>query len=114
MTVTRDVNDYSVFTASVDTNIFYVSNSGNDTTGNGSIGNPYATPKKAFTFATSGNPDWILLEEGGTWNTSDLRASANTNLNFNGRSQQEPFVIGSYHASNRALLTPELPVSAQR
>lgn len=60
----------------------YISPSGNDTTGNGTSGNPYATISKAHTVATSG--DSIVCKDGTyTWTsqsfTKSLTISAETN-----------------------------------
>lgn len=52
----------------------YVSTTGNDTTGTGSSGNPYATPGKAASVMVAGDR---MLVKAGTYNI-DLTATANT------------------------------------
>lgn len=50
----------------------YVATTGNDTTGNGSIGTPYATIAKAITAITDSNGGWNIILRGGTYNEHDL------------------------------------------
>ena len=82
--VTVDVTDW---TGSTD---YYVSSSGNDTTGDGSIGNPYLTWSKGVTqvFAGAG-PKRVFFKAGETINSG---GSASTNSNTG------PRYIGSYGA----------------
>jgi len=46
----------------------YVATTGNDTTGNGSIGTPYATIAKAITAITDSNGGWNIILRSGTYN----------------------------------------------
>ncbi|NLF38745.1 right-handed parallel beta-helix repeat-containing protein [bacterium] len=94
-----DAGGWSVVTTSADSRVIHVSSSsGSDTTGNGSITNPYATIAKGKSYLRSGNPDWLLLKKGDVWyeTLGQLRAS--------GRSAAEPMVIGSYGAGPRPML----------
>lgn len=53
----------------------YVATTGNDTTGDGSIGNPYASPGKAASVSTSvGDVIWL---KSGTYNITSTTANAN-------------------------------------
>jgi len=98
----RDQFGWSIFTPSTDSRILYVSNSGND--GSGQVyfstdplisNNPfkpssgikaYASFAAAFAQTRSGYPDWILVERGGSFTeTINIR---------DGRSESEPFFTG--------------------
>ena len=56
---------------------WYVSTSGNDSTGDGSIGSPYATVSKAITSASAG--DTIYVKRGDTF-TMSSHISVNKSL----------------------------------
>lgn len=51
----------------------YVATTGNDTTGDGSIGNPYASPGKAAGVAAAGDTVWV---KSGTYNVSSTTPNA--------------------------------------
>ena len=104
---------WTVFTPSSDTRILYVSSEqGSDSTGEayrasdpeiGQSPHQPSGPIKAFkTFAAAfkqtreGHPDWILLKRGDTFYTSVAVR--------NGRSESQPFLLGSYGNS------PEMPL----
>lgn len=59
----------------------YVSNSGNDISGNGTIGNPYATLTKLSSILTSGKK--ILLAKGSTFINDKLTLSGCNNIEVN-------------------------------
>ena len=50
----------------------YVATTGNDTTGNGSIGTPYATIAKAITAITDSNGGWNIILRSGTYNVTGI------------------------------------------
>lgn len=63
---------------------YYVKTTGSDTTGDGSSGNPYATPGKALGVAVAGAAGWTIYVEAGTYNiTSSTANIAAGVLNFN-------------------------------
>src|SRR6185295_11856929 len=74
---------------------FYVSSStGNDTTGDGSIGSPYATIAKAYSFMRDAHSDWMLLKKDDTWTESLV-------LRRGGLSASKPMLFGAYGAGAR-------------
>ena len=102
----RDAEGWTIFTPSPDSRILYISNDGNDGSGqyylpsDPEIGldpfNPvgpieaYATYAAAYTQTREGYPDWILVRRGDTFYEtigSQIR---------NGRDEDEPFLIASY------------------
>lgn len=80
-----------------DSRMIYVSNAGNDTTGDGSIGAPYATYTKAYTRVRDGYPDWVLFKCGDTW-TDVTFAPKKDGLDENNR-----IVFTSYGSGARPL-----------
>lgn len=54
---------------------FYVSTTGNDTTGDGSVGNPYATPGKGLAVAIAAGSPWRVLVKAGTYNVTSTTAN---------------------------------------
>jgi len=91
---------FTTFTASVDTNIYYVSTSGNDGTAVANdIAHPWATPRTAFNQMRGGYPDWVLLKKGDTW-TNQAFGVADPSKHY-GRSANEPQRIGSYGTGAR-------------
>ena len=108
---TQDGSGWTVIAPSSDSRVVYVSSSsGNDTTGNYTLGSAItpgtaqtglpagaiacATVAHARTLVRDGYPDWILLKCGDTF-AEPIGAFNNTG----GRSAAEPFVISSYGAS---------------
>src|SRR6476620_2117086 len=88
---------WTVITESVDTNKIYVSSStGNDTTGNGTIGTPYATIAKGSVDLRNGYPDWLLLKRGDVFRDQSFGPDSNGFLFRNGRSATETILLGSY------------------
>ena len=96
-----DSNGWSTITPSNDSRLIHVSNSeGNDSTGDGSINNPYKTIAKGLDFIRDGQPDHLLLKRGDSWsfpsNTTVLGRFVS------GRSASEPAVVAAYgNASER-------------
>jgi len=106
----RDVNGWTIFTASNDTRLIYVSSSGDDSTAqyylpsDPEIGSdpfnptgtikPYATFAAAFANVRDGFPDWVLFKRGETW-----IVSSSISINKSGRSLTEPLVVGAYGGS---------------
>ena len=76
---------------------WYVSTSGNDSTGDGSIGSPYATLTKAQTSASNG--DTVYLKSGETW-TPSTRYTISKQLNFDIYGGTAYAVIDGTSASN--------------
>ncbi len=115
----KDSEGWTIFTPSDDSRIMYVSNEGNDSTGQiyddsdavlgGNPFNPtgpintYATYAAAYANARSGYADWILFKRGETF-----YQTVGSMWN-NGRSASEPFLIGSYGDDG---LSPVLKVGA--
>ncbi|MFP4400420.1 MAG: PKD domain-containing protein [Candidatus Woesearchaeota archaeon] len=98
----KDEDGWTIFTPSSDTRIVYVSNDGDDSTGqiysatdfsdpfNPSGEQAFATYEAAFQNTRDGYPDWILIRRGDVF-------YENINRNFrNGRSVSEPFLVSSY------------------
>jgi len=114
------ISGWTVFTPSADTRIMYVSTSGNDSTGqvyskiSAEVGTdpfkpegairPFATYAAAFTHARAGYSDWILFKRGET-----LYQVIGSNV-VSGRSNTEPFLVGSYGSSG---LSPLLKIGAK-
>lgn len=67
----------SRFTATTAGPTLWVATTGNDTTGNGSQGNPYATPQKAADVATAGTTVWV---QDGTYPSWTVDTNAGTAL----------------------------------
>ena len=94
-----DADGWSILTTSVDSRVVHVSSStGNDSTGDGSVGKPYATVSKGMSRLRYGSPDWLLLKKGDVWYESLGHCKVY------GRSQTEPLVITSYGSGPRPLL----------
>lgn len=71
---------------------YYVATTGNDSTGDGSSGNPYATPGKALAVAVAGSAGWVIWVKAGTYNTtSNTNNIASGTLNFNQTGSQTAF-----------------------
>ena len=99
----RDANGWSIFTPSADSRIVYISESGDDATGQVyssiSFTDPFeptgeqafATYLGAFAHCRDGYPDWILFKRGDVFidHIPDHYAP-------NGRSETEPFLVGAY------------------
>ena len=103
---TYDVNGWTDLVATTGLAI-YVSNAGNDTTGDGSIGNPYKTITKGLTQLRDGYPDWLLLKCGDVFNNVAAGGTAETNLRIDrsgGLSATEPMVITSYGTGVRPII----------
>lgn len=97
--------------------IYVSSSTGNDSTGNGTIGNPYATAAKGATFIrTSGFSDQLLFKCGDTF-TADTVANTTTGLfaqhgvaptilsgdYITGATVSGPILIGSYGVGARPI-----------
>jgi hypothetical protein len=99
----KDATGWTTITPSVDSTFTYVSNStGNDTTGDGTQGNPYQTIAKGVAILnakTNNMPHWLLFKCGDTWTDQQLGQ-----LKRSGRSATEPLVITSYGTGARPLL----------
>lgn len=76
----------------------YISVSGNDITGNGSIGNPYATLSKASTVALSGD---VIYFTSGTYNET-LKSSIPVGVSIDGAGRDLVTVYSTYAASGGA------------
>lgn len=100
------INGWSVFTASSDTRIIYVSNSGNDATAitytktDPDVGSNPFLPGNVKAFKTiaaaktklrAGFPDWILIKRGETFTNQSFGV-----VNLYGRKSNEPMLISSY------------------
>ncbi|MFP4112521.1 MAG: hypothetical protein ACLFUO_05980, partial [Candidatus Woesearchaeota archaeon] len=98
----KDEDGWTIFSPSSDTRIVYVSNDGNDSTGqiysetdfsdpfNPSGEQAFATYAAAFENTRDGYPDWILMRRGDVF-----YETVNSNVK-SGRDSDEPFLIGSY------------------
>jgi hypothetical protein len=110
----QDAQGWSILTPTSDSRLIYVSNSGDDSTGqiyspsDSVIGsdpkNPtgsvqaFGTIDAALTNMRSGSPDWVLLRKGDTWSSGTIKAKS-------GLSLSERSVITSYgSASDRPLI----------
>lgn len=102
MSVSRDVNGYTVVTPAADAAVIYVSTSGSDSNP-GTIGAPVATVAKAVSLVqqvhpqTPGGPgfgDQILLRRGDVFKTPIL------NWTLSGKDTNNPFVLGAYTDPN--------------
>ena len=78
-------------------NAYYVSTTGNDSTGDGSIGNPWATWEKGFTMASAGNTVYI---RGGTYTPSSTYGYGN----YNG-----VYITGKYGTSGSPIIIQNYP-----
>lgn len=96
-----DGNGWSVLSPSGNSKLVHVSSSaGNDTTGNGTIAQPYRTINKGYAQLRDGYPDWLLLKNGDTWQEM-LGGQVALNNRFHpfsksGKSANEPIVVTSY------------------
>jgi hypothetical protein len=101
-----DANGWTIFTASSDTRIVYVSSSsGSDSTGVvGDVNHPYKTIATGLSLLRPGYPDWLLLKKGDTWVESNQ-------LTKSGRSPAEPMLISSYGTGARPLINVENTVT---
>jgi hypothetical protein len=86
---------WTEFTASVDTLQIHVSNDGDDDTGDGSIGNPYATIGRGVDDLRNGYPDWLLLEKDSEW-TESVQFDG-----LSGRNATERMRFGAYGTGPR-------------
>jgi chitodextrinase len=98
-----DANGWTIFTASSNTNIIYVSSStGNDSTGViGDVNHPYKTIAKGLSLLRNGYPDWLLLKQGDTWIESNQLPNGASGL-----SATQPQVIGSYDPAHPGIVDP--------
>src|SRR5262245_41145774 len=96
---------WTVFTASSDTRVIYVSSSaGNDSNDGLSQSTPVKTLFKGVSLLRNGYPDWLRLKKGDSWtNESFSQYSANEYGAFckSGRSPTEPMLISSYGTGAR-------------
>jgi hypothetical protein len=90
MSVSKDVNGYTVVTPSAADQSYYVSTTGSDTNSGLSAAAPLKTIQAAIVKSTDGSGDQILLRRGDTFVTT-LQG-----WTLSGRSASEPFVIGAY------------------
>ena len=95
LSVSKDVNGYTVVTPGPTDQIYYVSGGGSDANSGTSVAAPFKTVAAAIVKATADNGglasgDQILLRRGDTFTTTI------TNFSLSGRSASEPFVIGAY------------------
>lgn len=115
LSLSKDVNGWTVFAPSSDSRIIYISETGSDTTCTyylpsavgGDVNNPSgvtpcSTYKKALSLAREGYPDWILFRRGETF-TIDSTNSGGTTLAAivptSGRGATEPALTGAYGTS---------------
>ncbi len=115
-TLPRDADGWTIFTPHAETQIVYVSTSGDDATGavytaasdGATIGTdpflptetikPFKTIKAAAAAVRSGKPDWVLLKRGDVWINEGLQK-------MSGLSKDAPFLYASYGtAQERPLL----------
>ncbi|MGL1902425.1 MAG: hypothetical protein OCC49_09835 [Fibrobacterales bacterium] len=113
-TLPRDGDGWTLFIPHAETQIVYVSTSGNDATGaaytatDAAIGEdpflptgqvkPFKTIKAAAAAVRSGKPDWVLLKRGDVWVNEGLQK-------MSGLSKDAPFLYASYGtAQERPLL----------
>jgi hypothetical protein len=75
----------------------FIATNGNDTTGNGTIGAPYATLKQAITVAVSG--DSIVIRGGTYRNTNDVTVPANKTLRISAYPGEIPVFNGAQDAN---------------
>lgn len=103
--LSKDKNGWTIFTPSHDSRIIYVSEKGDDTTGqvylpsNPEISNdplnpsgnikPFATYTAAYASSRNGYPDWILFKKGESFYSPIENIKS-------GRNESEPFLVGSY------------------
>jgi hypothetical protein len=100
--LTNAPSGYTSFKPSTDTKFIFVSNSqGVDSNDGRTPDRPVQTLTKALELVQEGRtdqnpsrPDWVLLKRGDTWTiTESMR------IVYNGRSESEPLLIGSYGSS---------------
>jgi hypothetical protein len=91
LSVSTDAKGFTVVTPSIDSQIIYVSTSGNDNNGGLDTAHPVATITKARTLVRDHMPDEILLRRGDTFYNQSF-----SSWNLSGRSPSEPFLIGAY------------------
>lgn len=127
LSLSRDENGWTQFSASADSRIIYISESGDDDTCTYYLpsstevgGDPLlpvgavatcATYKKAYSLAREGYPDWILFKRGETFTFNSTNATASlydsehditlywSIIPKNGRSASEPSLTGAYGSS---------------
>jgi hypothetical protein len=92
---------YTSFTASGDSRIVYVSQSGGNDANDGlSTGAPLKTLAAGLALLRSGFPDWLLLKKGDTWTDEKFGYPGLTG----GRSATEPMVFGAYGTGAKPLV----------
>jgi hypothetical protein len=90
LSVSRDVNGYTVVNPGAADQIYYVSAAGSDTNNGLSASAPLKTVAAAAAKTDNGSGDQILLRRGDTF------TAAISGWTLSGRSASEPFVIGAY------------------
>lgn len=95
-----DVNGWTVFTASADTRLIYVSSSSGSDANNGlSQSAPVKTIAKGISLLRFGYPDWLLLKKGDTWIDETIGY-----LSVSGRSAAEPMLFSAYGIGPRPMI----------
>ncbi len=90
--VDQEPDGWTVFTASPDTRIIYVSSSqGSDSNSGLSDGSPKRTIQAGLALMRDGYPDWLLLREG-----DRFEQFSGIVLTRSGRSPSEPMVLSTY------------------
>ena len=79
---------------------WHVATAGNDTTGDGSSGNPFATPQKAYDSVVAGRGDQVFLNRGDTFSTFLTNVWSK-----GGDSALYPTVLGAYGTGARPKIT---------
>src|SRR4051812_49561110 len=95
LSVTRDLNGFTVPNPSADSRVIYVSATGSDTNNGFSTSSAVQTIAKARSLLRNGSPDYLLLRRGDTFGTPI------SNWSLSGRSADEPMVIGAYTDPSR-------------
>lgn len=91
LSVSRDVNGFTVITPVADARVIYVSAQGNDGNSGTSPNSAVQSIAQARTLVRNNMPDEILLRRG------DVFTTPISNWAFSGRGIDEPFVIGSFN-----------------
>jgi SdrD B-like domain len=91
LSVALDADGWTVVTPSANTRVIYVSSSsGSDSNSGLSPSSPLHSLTKAMSLVRNGDPDWILLKRGDTFNDSFL------NWSTSGQDSQDPQLISYY------------------
>jgi hypothetical protein len=98
MPVSQDVNGWTVVTESGDTVKIYVSSTGNDSDNGLTSVTPKRTLAAAIALLRTGYPDWLLLKKGDVWTETFGTWTKD------GRSMDEPMLIGTYGSGARPWL----------